>query len=406
MNPRYTVILFLVLAVVVGGAYYLTAVRPLHQQVNQGLDLAGGMHVVLEAVETQDAPVTDETMNNVVRILERRANGLGVTEPVIQRQGARRVIIELPGIKSTEEALEAIGRTAILEFVDEEGNLLLTGRDLARNPAADIGYGQDNRPHVKLFLTPEGRQKFAAATTANFGKRIFILLDKEVISAPVVTEKAIEEPIITGYHTVEEAQRLAVVLNSGALPVKLEVAETRSVSATLGQDSLHRSLVAGVIGVAAVALFMAILYGVSGLMANIALVIYGFIVLAVFVAIDATLTLPGIAGFILSIGMAVDANVITYERIREELRGGKTLRAAIESGYGQAFRTILDANVTTLIGAGVLFYYGTGPIRGFAVTLSIGILTSMFTAVVISRILMRLTVRTNLIRNTKVLFGA
>lgn len=368
---------------------------PLWAKVKKGLDLQGGIHVVLDAVDSPGLPVTDNAVKQARDVIERRVNGLGIAEPVIQIQGSQRILVELAGVKDPEEALKAIGRTAVLEFRDLNGNLIITGEDLS---SADVAF-QNNQPVVKLNLKPEGQKKFAAATTANVGKPIVILLDGQPYQEPIVQEGGLTNPIITGYQTVEQAQSIAVALNSGALPVKLQISEVRAVSGTLGKDSIHRSLIAGIIGAALVVLIMLAVYRLSGLVADFCLAIYALLVLGAMVAMHATLTLPGIAGFILSIGMAVDANVITYERIREELRLGKTVKAAIDAGYNNAMRTIIDSNVTTLIAAAVLFYFGTGPIRGFAVTLSLGIIASMVTAVVISRFLLTNMARAGLIRN-------
>lgn len=393
------------LIVILAGVFFTTSIPlgggrqfgfPLWKVINKGLDLQGGIHVVMDAVDTPDLPATDANVKQARDVIERRVNGLGIAEPIIQLQGNRRILVELAGVKDPEQALKAIGQTALLEFRDTAGNLIINGDDLVN---ADVAFEQGNQPVVKLNLKPEGKTKFAAGTTANVGKEINILLDGVVFQHPVVSQGGLTDPIITGWSSVEEAQSIAVALNSGALPVKLEVSEVRAVSGTLGADSIHRSLIAGLIGAALVLLIMLIVYRLSGLVADFCLAIYALLVLGIMVAMHATLTLPGMAGFILSIGMAVDANVITYERIREEIRLGKTVKAGIDTGYNQAMRTIVDSNVTTLIAAGVLFYFGTGPIRGFAVTLSIGIIASMVTAVVISRFFLTNMARAGMIRN-------
>lgn len=392
------------LVAILAGIFFTTSIPmgskqlgfPLWKKINRGLDLQGGIHVVMDAVDTPDLPATDAAVRQARDVIERRVNGLGIAEPIIQLQGNRRILVELAGVKDPEEALKAIGRTALLEFRDTAGNLIINGNDLN---SADVAFEQNNQPVVKLNLKPEGKTKFAAATTANIGKPILILLDGQVYQQPTVSQGGLTDPIITGYGTVEEAQAIAVALNSGALPVKLQVSEVRAVSGTLGADSIHRSMTAGIIGAALVILIMLSVYRLSGLVANFCLAIYALIVLGVMVAMHATLTLPGIAGFILSIGMAVDANVITYERIREEIRLGKTVKAGIDTGYNQAMRTIVDSNLTTLIAAAVLMYFGTGPIRGFAVTLSIGVIASMVTAVVISRFILTNMARAGMVRN-------
>ncbi|EAX46764.1 protein-export membrane protein SecD [Thermosinus carboxydivorans Nor1] len=348
---------FLVTALAIVGifGYYIS---PLALSIKQGLDLQGGTHVVLEAVDTPEAKVDEDAVQRVVKIIERRVNELGLTEPIIQRQGDRRIIVELPGVKDPEKAIEMLGKTALLEFQDESGATVLTGKDL-KNAQAQID--QANRNLVALEFSDEGARKFADLTAKNIGKRITILLDKQVLTSPVV-EEAIPsgKAVITGNRTIEEAQRLAILLRSGSLPVKVDIVETRTVGPTLGQDSKEKSKVAFAIGIAAILLFMLLFYRLSGLVANIALLLYVLLLLVALKMLNATLTLPGIAGIILSMGMAVDANVLIFERFKEEVRAGKTLRAAMDAGFNRAFMTIFDSNVTTLFAAVVLFFLGTG----------------------------------------------
>lgn len=388
-------------AITLSSGYYLTAVDPLIDRINKGLDLQGGIHVVLEAVESPDTSIDDHQMQKAVDIIRDRVDRLGVAEPLIQRSGERRILVELPGIKETGQALEVIGRTALLEFIDEDGNVVFTGRDLRK---ADVGL-KGNEPVVQIELNAEGAKKFKEATEKNLGRRILIVLDNEIISAPVVQDVIPDgRGIIQGYDTVESAYALSVMLSSGALPVNLDVIENRSVSATLGQDSVQKSKMAGLIAAISVALFMVLYYRVPGVVATYAMGVYVFIMLGALVYLRATLTLPGIAGIILSIGMAVDANVIIFERIREEVKTGRTVRSAIDAGFRNAMRTVLDSNITTLIAAGVLFYLGTGPIRGFAVTLSLGILASICTAVFITRWLLKKSVDAGFFTNQSRLF--
>ncbi len=391
------------LAVAAAGVYFLK-VNPLWDRVKKGLDIQGGIHVVFEGVDTPGMPVTSKAMEDAKRIIEDRVNRLGVAEPVIQRQGDRRIIVELPGIKDPDKALEAIGRTALLEFKDSEGKVIVSGKDLDPG-GVGVEIDQANRTVVTLRFKKEGTKRFAEATRMAYQFRpkdpqqddprnhIGIYLDGKLVQNPGV-ESPIENgrAIITGYGSVEEARRVVVALQSGALPVKLVPVENRTISPTLGRDSLRRSQTAAVIGTAAVLAFMFLYYRVPGLWADLALLIYLLIFLGVLVGLNATLTLPGIAGFVLSIGMAVDANVIIFERIKEELRLGKTIRSAMDAGFANAFRAIFDSNATTLLGAAVLFYFGTGPVRGFAVTLALGVLISMFTAIVITRFMLRLLV--------------
>lgn len=393
--------LALIAAILVAAGVYML---PLALSIKQGLDLQGGTHVVMEAVDTADAQVDDEAVQRVVKIIERRVNELGLTEPVIQRQGARRIIVELPGVKDPEKAIEMLGKTALLEFQDEAGRTVLTGKDL-KDAKAQID--QSNRNLVGLEFSDEGGKAFADLTRQNIGKKISILLDKQVLTSPVV-EEAIPngKAVITGQRTLEEAQQLAILLRSGSLPVKVDVLETRTVGPSLGQDSKEKSQFAFAVGVGAIVLFMALFYRIPGLVANVTLLLYVLMLLFALKMLNATLTLPGIAGIILSMGMAVDANVLIFERFKEEYRGGKTLRAAMESGFQRAFTTIWDSNLTTLLAAAVLFFLGAGPIKGFAITLSIGILLSMFTAITVTRFLLRLLMHSSTFHNNGKMFGA
>ena len=391
------------IVVIIGAFFFL--VHPLASSIRQGLDLQGGTHVVLEAVDTEQAQVNDDAMNRVVAIMEKRVNSLGLTEPIIQREGERRVIIELPGIKDPDAAIRTIGKTAMLEFRDEEGNTVLTGTDLKDAQASTNP--QSGQNVVNLEFSDEGAQKFADLTMKNVGRTIAILLDGEVLTAPNVREPILGgRAEITGQKTLEEAQNLAVVLRSGALPVKVEIIETRTVGPTLGQDSKDKSQFAFVVGLGAVVLFMIFFYHLSGFIADVALMAYTVMLLGILYLMDATLTLPGVAGIILSIGMAVDANVLIFEHFKEEYQvNQKTLRLAMDAGFKRAFTTIFDSNVTTLIAAGVLFFLGTGTIRGFAITLGVGTMLSMFTAITLTQYLLKLMINSKLSDNPW-LYGA
>lgn len=381
-------------------AYYIS---PLAHSIKQGLDLQGGTHVVLEAIDTPEAPVNDDAVNRVVKIIERRVNELGLTEPIIQREGSRRIIVELPGVKDPEKAIEMLGKTAMLEFKDEAGVTALNGTDL-KDAHAQID--QANKNLVALEFTEEGAQKFADLTTKNIGKKIAVLLDKKVLTNPTVNEPITGgKAVITGSQTIEEAQNLAILMRSGSLPVKVDIVETRTVGPTLGQDSKDKSEFAFMVGIGAIIIFMLAFYRLSGLIANVSLALYVLMLLFSLKLLDATLTLPGIAGIILSMGMAVDANVLIFERFKEEFRNGKTLRNAMDSGFSRAFATILDSNVTTIIAAVVLFFLGSGPIKGFAITLGLGIVLSMFTAITVTQYLLKLLIGSNLFKNSK-FFGA
>ncbi|HHW13518.1 MAG TPA: protein translocase subunit SecD [Firmicutes bacterium] len=355
-----------------------------------GLDLRGGVHIVLEAQDTPETKVNPDVMARAKVVIDRRVNGLGVAEPVVQFKGNRQIIVDLPGLRDPQKAIEVIGKTAVLEFRDPEGKVVATGADFKK---AQLEQDQYGRPAVGFEFNAEGAKRFGEMTAANIGRQAPIVLDGQVISNPRI-QSAITEGrgIITGSFSYEEAKNLVLQLNAGALPVPLKVVENRSVGPTLGREAIDQSFKAAVVGVILVLLYMLMYYRLPGLMADLALGAYVLLVLAAMAGLRATLTLPGIAGFILSVGMAVDANVLIFERIKEELQSGKQLRPAIAAGFHRAFSSIFDSNVTTLIAAGVLFFLGTGPIKGFAVTLSLGILISMFTAIVVTRFLLSLFV--------------
>ena len=396
---RQNALLKLITTIVVIVGVFAAFIAPLAGSIRQGLDLQGGTHVVLEGVDTPEATVNDDAMNRVVKIMEKRVNELGLTEPIIQREGERRIIIELPGIKDPDKAIAVLGKTAMLEFKDEEGNTVLKGTDLkdAREQTT-----QNNQNEVAIEFTDEGAQKFADLTSANVGRTISILLDGEVLTAPRVNEPITGgKAVITGSRNLEEAHNLAVLLRSGALPVKVDIIETRTVGPTLGQDSKDKSIFAFAVGVGAIFVFMLLFYRASGLIADLSLMAYVVILLFVLKLLDATLTLPGVAGIILSIGMAVDANVLIFEHFKEEVRNGKTLRMAMDSGFKRAFTTIFDSNLTTIIAAAVLFFFGTGPIRGFAITLGLGVIISMFTAITLTQFMLKHLIAAKLFTNPK-----
>lgn len=401
-----------ILALVVVLAFFV--IEPYKENVKLGLDLKGGVMVRLEAPE--DATADD--LDKIIAILENRVNGMGLTEPEIRKEGTRRVSVELPGVENPEEAVKSLGKMAKLEFVRVDTNeVVVTGKELKD---AQEGIRQDeassiNKNYVSLEFNKEGAQKFAAATKDLVSKydhddpnrAIAINIDGEPISVPRIDE-AIADGVASisgGFASLEEARDLAVLLRSGALPVELEIVENRSVGATLGVDSLIKSKNAVLVGLSAVLLFMLLFYRLPGIVAGFSIVLYSIIVWGTLIFMNATITLPGIAGFLLSVGMAVDANIIIYERIKEELRNGKSLRASIDAGFSRAFKTILDANVTTLIAAVVLMYFGTGMIRGFAVTLSIGIVASLLVVLTFTRFVLRQLATSNVIKNTKYFNG-
>ena len=399
-SAELTKFLAVIAIIIVVCGYYIT---PLAYSVKQGLDLQGGTHVVLEAVDTPEAKVDEDAVRRVVKVIEKRINELGLTEPIIQRQGERRIIVELPGVKDPEKAVEMLGKTALLEFRDEAGVTHLTGKDL-KDARAQIDQAKQNL--VALEFTDAGGKVFGELTSKNVGKNIAILLDKQVLTNPVVNEPILGgKAVITGNRTIEEAERLAILLRSGSLPVKVDILETRTVGPTLGDDSKEKSKLAFAVGTALIVIFMFAFYRLPGFVANVALLLYVVLLLFCLKMLNATLTLPGIAGIILSMGMAVDANVLIFERFKEEYRNGKTLRAAMEAGFSRAFVTIFDSNVTTLFAAVILFALGSGPIKGFAITLGIGIILSMFTAITVTKYLLRMLMNAGVFKSGKI-YGA
>lgn len=351
-------------------------------------------------------PLTDDMVRGVIDVMRNRLDPEGVREIAIQKQGAKWVNIEIPGERDPEKVERLIGQTALLEFVDtrgkeyEQGDLIpdkhitiLTGEELK---AARVGFDPTTgQPEVDFELKQRGAHVFGKFTARNIDKFLAIVLDGVVISCPRIQSAIFGgSGRITGRFTQDEIRELVAMLNAGRLPVPVKIAEKHAVGPTLGRESINKSLRAGIIGIAIVFLFMIAYYRLPGLVADIALVFYVTIVFGIMSMFDATLTLPGIAGFILSIGMAVDANIIIFERLKEELKWGKTLKAAVEAGFNRAITAIVDANVTTGIAVVVLYALGTGPIRGFAVTLGLGIAISMFSAVFITRVL--LTILSNM----------
>ncbi len=409
MRTKSLAILLGVLLVLGVTGFALVKFKVFQNYINLGLDLQGGVHVVLEAVDTPEAPVKADSIDRVKAIIENRVNQFGVKEPIIQKEGSRRLIVELAGVKDPDKAIDLIGRTAQLKFVTADGRVVIRGQDLqdaqaATNPTT-------NEHYVSLKFNSEGAKKFAAITTElvnkypNYGdpnRIIAIYLDKDLKSNPGVKEPITtgEGQISGGFKTLEEANQLAVILRSGALPVVLEKVAVQRVGPTIGADSLAKSEKAGIVGVAAILIFMAVFYRLPGLVADVALVFYILLLLGIFAALHVTLTLPGIAGFLLSIGIAVDANVIIFERVKEEIRGGNSLRRSLEAGFTRGFTAIFDSNATVIIAVAVLYYFGTGPIKGFAITLGAGVLASMFTAITFTRWLLRLVVNSG-IKNTK-----
>ena len=440
---QWNKLLTLILIMTTIAAATALSVPVILRDINLGIDLRGGVYVLLEAqtpegggqgAENADVPAQEqpglwqritgwfgnlfgtnkdqdsgdidaEDMAATIAVLRNRVDGFGLTEPIIQREGERRIRIELPTDpnkpgQSQQAILDTIGKTALLEFKDASGNTVLTGANLK---AAQAVYQEDEYgrqvPMVSLEFDSHGAEIFANLTASHLGQEVPIYLDGSVISSPRVSTVISDgKAVITGSTDINEAARLANLLRSGSLPLELVQLEVRSVGPTLGADSLTRSFWAGLIGLGFVMLFIIAVYRLSGLIASFALLAYIVLLMDLLVVLKATLTLPGIAGIILTVGMAVDANVIIFERLKEELKNGKTHRASVVAAFDKALSSILDGNITTLIVSAILYALGTGPIRGFAITLSLGIVCSMFTAIVITKLMMNNLVASNTIK--------
>lgn len=372
-------------------------------KIKLGLDLRGGTSVVLQA----QGKIESDTMDKVRDIIERRVDGLGVTEPVIQISGNDRLIVELAGIKDSQKAVELIGTTAKLEFKIKNqdgtyGPTLLGGSAIK---TAVLSQGEFGRPAVDFTLDSKGAEVFAKITRENIGKPLAIMLDGKEQSAPVINSEISRGTGQITTNSREDAQKITNLLKSGALPVSIKILEVRTVGATLGVESIKQTQFAGILAMIAISLFMFAIYKIPGLIADVVLVIYGFLVLASLSLVGSTLTLPGIAGFILTLGMAVDANVITFERIKEEMSKGYSIEDSVVKGFENGLPAIIDGNLTTLLIAAVLFSFGTGPVRGFAVTLSLGVMITMLTAIFITKLFMHFVISTFHIKKEKLFWG-
>lgn len=366
-----------------------------------GLDLMGGSKLVLEAQKPSPSEdVTPDMMDSLQVAIEKRVNAMGVAETVVQKIGKNRILVEIPNISDPQKAKEYIGETAKLEFKEQKigfnGQTTwvstgLTGKDLKK--AALISDGQSKGWQIGLEFNAEGSKKFAELTKRLVGKPMAIFFNGELQSAPNITEPILggsAQITQQGGFKIEEAKKTVDLLNAGALPVPAKIIEENSVGPTLGSDSIQKSQIAGIVGIGLVMAFMLFYYRMPGIIANLALIIYSLIVFAIFKVIPVTLTLAGIAGFILSIGMAVDANILIFERTKEELKAGRTLFTAINAGFDRAFTSIFDSNMTTIITCTILYFFGTSIVRGFALTLAIGVLVSMFTAITVTKTFMHL----------------
>ena len=427
MKTRSIVIMMIILAIVAGstfvalngikvGDYEVTKAK---DAIELGLDLAGGVYVVLEAKTDAKGAELQKLMEQTKAIINERVNGLGVSEPNISIEGNNRIRVELAGIDDPQKAIELIGKTAQLQFIDPDQNIVLTGKNVVNS---EVQYqknplGQEEIV-VSLEFDKEGAANFAETTGRltlepnREDRTIFIVLDDHIISAPAMSSieeggRAITDgkAVITGGFTLESASQLATLIRAGALPVEMEELQTSVIGPTLGLEAYDRSIKAGGIALILIFIFMIVVYKVPGFIASIGLIIYTLITILTMSTLGVKLTLPGIAGLILSIGMAVDANIIIFERIKEEIKIGKTVRTSIDAGFKRALTSVMDSNITTLIAGTVLYYFGTGPIKGFGVTLIIGIVASMITAVIISKYLLKLMSAITGGKNTK-LYGA
>lgn len=407
------------------GISFITKIRDL--SFHLGLDLEGGSSITFKA-DMKGIPQSqrEDALNSAKAVIEKRINYYGVSEPVVQTEKVNndyRILVEIPGVTDVNQAVSLVGKTAKLTFWEGSGKTpKLTASESAYlatasamldykagrpigvtaavgpNPKETNLSGSDlkqaavtfdpntGKPQVQLTFTASGAKKFADITSNNVGKVVAIALDQQVIEAPTVQQPIVGgNAVITGGFTTQQANDLAIQLNAGALPVSLSVLQQQAIGATLGQSSLQASLIAGVLGFLVIIIFMIILYGRLGVIASAALAIYSLLVLSLFRLIPVTLTLAGIAGFILSVGIAVDANILIFERMKEELRRGRTLVTAIDLGFSRAWPSIRDSNISSLITSAILFYFGTGVIRGFAVTLALGIIVSLFSAIFVTR---------------------
>jgi SecD/SecF fusion protein len=392
--------IILVILIIGGWVISLTDIGPSYKdKIKLGLDFKGGVYVVMEAQTDATGPELAKLMEQTQVIIEDRVNRMGLSEPVVTIEGENKIRIELPGADNSDEAIKTIGKTAQLQFVLGDGTVVVDGSHVK-----EAGVGKDEKGFnaVNLEFDSEGSVAFEEGTRKAFNSEvinsetgqvdpcIYILLDGTVISSPGVNSVISGgKAQITGKFTDEEMTELALLIRGGALPVGLKEVQTSVVGPNLGIDSLDMSVIAGVIGVGLILIFMLVMYRVMGIIADIALLLYIMIVFWVFAIFSAVLNLPGIAGFILSIGMAVDANVIIFARIKEEYRNGKSLRVSVDSGFKRAMSTIIDSQLTTLIAGIVLYQFGTGPVKGFAMTLMIGIVVSVLTAVFVTQFLLK-----------------
>lgn len=436
-KQKYLYSLLIVVILIGASVYGFITNRP-----GLGLDLKGGLSVVLTAKQEKGVVINQKAMDQALFIMQERVNKLGVSEPTIEQQGKKNIIIQLPGLKDANKALDVIPQRAILEFAIVEkkyeskstpeqnidlakgkkvlGPTLMTGKYIS-NAQASIGSGQSelsNEPVVEFQLTPEGSSIFAKITKDNPSKRLAIVLDKKIITAPTIqvnestgsSEIPNGKGIINGISTIEEARRIALVMQTGNLPFALDISQQQQVGPTLGKDSLNAAMLAGIIGVALVALFMLGFYRVFGVLTWVTLAVFGCFLAGLFVLVNLILaqfgsagvsfSLPSIAGIIFVFGSAADSSIIVYERIKEEIRAGRSIRSSMDSGYSHGFKTFLDADLVAFITAAVLFYFGIGPVKGFALIIMLGIIADLLTSFLFTRAAIGLIAQYDLIKNT------
>ncbi|HJD00601.1 protein translocase subunit SecD [Candidatus Arthromitus sp. SFB-turkey] len=356
-----------------------------NESIKKGLDLQGGVSVLQEIV---DEEVTKDTLQRTRELLSLRVNKFGLSEPVVAIEGDNRIRIDLAGVFDSDDIVKTLTSTGELTFKDENGNVLLTGNDVKDATAVLTNEG---KAIIQLKFTPEGTQKFAEATKNNLNKTIEISMDDQVLTKPVVNTEITEgEAVIEGSRSFEEANKVASIIQSGALPVTLKTISVSTVGPTLGAEAIPNTVKAGIIGFIFIFIIMFIRYRFPGVIATMSLFIYMLLFLFIFSLIQAVLTLPGIAGILLTLGMAIDANILIFERIREELIKGKSVKIAIRIGFDKAMSSILDSNITTIIAGLVLYFIGTGGVKGFATTLLIGTVLSMFSSIVITKFMIKL----------------
>ncbi|MGB9695065.1 MAG: protein translocase subunit SecD [Caldisericaceae bacterium] len=406
---RKSIISLIVILVLFVGAVYVDVVaikasnKPLETQngfeqfiaPKFGLDIHGGVRFILEAVDTATTKVTQDDMQTALSVIQKRVNSLGISEAVVvQEKGAnwKRIEVELPGWKDPAKAKDLIGQTALLEFKTEDGKVVMTGQYIK---TATLEFSKDTatlgQPVIAFTLNTEGAKIFSDITSANIGKKISIYLDNKLLMSPTVNSAITDgQGIIEGGFTKDEAANYAALLRSGSLPVKLNFISEEVVGPSLGSHSIKMALIAALVALILIFLYMIFFYGYLGVISTLSLIIYIAIEIAVLFLIHATLSLPAIGGAILSLGMAVDINVIVFERMKEELKLGKSLKAIISAGFANALRTVIDSNLTVLVGAAMLFYFGTGVVKGFAVTTTVGIVVGFFGGVYVTHILVNL----------------